>query len=97
MGGPAKTLGAYVNEVIEEYVIAEDGEQVILDVSSEEAEELGLFFIRGMVGFLRGLKRVRFLRELAHPAAAPRNGALIKEESAGEEGEVEEPDEALMN
>ena len=63
--GQGKTFGAYMNEALEDHLVAEDEEEVILDVTPKEAEELGLFFIRVISGWARGLKRVRFLRQLA--------------------------------
>jgi hypothetical protein len=88
-----KTFGAYMNEVIQEHVVAEDEEQVILDVTPKEAEELGLFFIRVTVGWWRGLKRVRVLRQWVEAEAA--NGRAAIEE--GEIADEEESEKELVN
>jgi hypothetical protein len=80
MSHPTKTLDAYMNEVLEGHVIAENEEEVILDVSAEEAEGFGLFTIRFVAGFFRGLKRVRFLHELAEREKMSDEVAIDEEE-----------------
>jgi len=90
-----KTFGAYMNEVIQEHVVAEDEEQVILDVTPEEAEELGLFFIRVTVGWWRGLKHVRVLRRWVEAEAEAADGRAAIEE--GEIADEEESEKELVN
>jgi hypothetical protein len=85
MSHPTKTFRDYMDEVIADHVIAEDEEQVILDVSRNEAEVFGLFLIRAVAGWARGLKRVRFLHQLAEPEATRDEGAINEEEIDEEE------------
>ena len=83
MGDSIKTVGEYMDEVIEGHVIAEDEEEVILDVSAEEAEGYGLATIRLFAGFFRGLKRVRFLHELAETKMSDEESIDEEESNAG--------------
>src|SRR5262245_21017871 len=82
-----KTFGAYMSEAIEDHLIAEDEDEVIIDVTPKEAEELGLFLIRVISGWARGLKRVRFLRQLAEVETTARAETGGGEEIDGREGE----------
>ena len=83
-----KTFEAYLNEVLDEHVVAEDEEQVVLNVTPKEAEAVGLCTIRTFAGLARGLKRVRFLCQLLE-AETPAGGTPAKgwEEIEGGEGE----------
>jgi hypothetical protein len=80
------TLGEYVDEFIEEHSIAQDEEEIILDVTSQEAEELGLGAIRLVCGWMRGLKQVRILRRLSQTGEAASDDDSIEE---AEEEEIE--------
>jgi hypothetical protein len=81
--GRKMTLGEYVDKFIEEHAIAEADGQVILDVTSQEAEDLGFFFIRGICGFMQGINQVRFLRRLPRTIDEAGDDDLIE----GEEDE----------
>jgi len=85
------TLGAYIDKFIEEHAIAKSDDQIILDVTSEEAEELGLFFIRGLCGWMQGLKHVRCLRQLTQTVEVTGDDELIDED------EEEETDKTFVN
>lgn len=53
-----RKLGDFLAEFVNEHAIA-GGDEVLLDVTPEEAEDLGLFFVQGMCGWMQGLRRVR--------------------------------------
>jgi hypothetical protein len=90
-----KTFEAYLNEVLDEHVVAEDEEQVVLNVTPKEAEAVGLFTIRTFAGLARGLKRVRFLFQLME-VEAQAGVTTVEGWAEVEEGESEEA-KALVN
>ncbi len=53
-----RKLRDFLEEFVDEHAIA-GGDELLLDVTPEEAEDLGLFFVRGMCGWMHGLRRVR--------------------------------------
>ncbi len=53
-----RNLRDFLEEFVDEHAIA-GGDELLLDVTPEEAEDLGLFFVRGMCGWMHGLRRVR--------------------------------------
>ncbi len=53
-----RKLRDFLEEFVDEHAIA-GGDELLLDVTPEEAEDLGLFFVRGMCGWMQGLQRVR--------------------------------------
>lgn len=42
-----------------------DGDELLLDVTPEEVQELGCFFVRGICGWIHGLNRERQQRQSA--------------------------------
>lgn len=40
-----------------------DGDELLLDVTPEEVQELGFFFVRGIRGWIHGLNRERYQRQ----------------------------------
>ena len=59
-----RKLRDFLAEFVDEHAIA-GGDELLLDVTPEEAEDLGLFFVRGMCGWMHGLHRVRQQRVVA--------------------------------
>ena len=66
-----RNLRDFLAEFVDEHAIA-GGDELLLDVTPEEAEDLGLFFVRGMCGWMHGLQRVRQQQNLSdtHEGAA---------------------------
>lgn len=89
MGHPTKTVSEYMDEVLEEYVIAEDEKQVILDVSKEEAMVFGIALIRFNTGFFKGLKQVRFLHEVGETARVNEDDNEIEDDEIDKDEEAE--------
>ena len=58
MAQRVRNLRDFLAEFVDEHAIA-GGDELLLDVTPEEAEDLGLFFVRGMCGWKHGLQRVR--------------------------------------
>ncbi len=56
-----RSLRAFLAEFVDEHAIAGggDSDELLLDVTPEEAEDLGVFFVRGMCGWMHGLRRMR--------------------------------------
>ena len=52
------SLREFMDAFLKEHALATEGEMV-LAVSPEELEELGLFFVRGMCGWALGLRTAR--------------------------------------
>ncbi|MDQ3253805.1 MAG: hypothetical protein M3R15_07840 [Acidobacteriota bacterium] len=63
-----RKLGDFLEEFVDEHAIA-GGDELLLDVTPEEAEDLGLFFVRGMCGWMHGLRRVREQQRVVTDAA----------------------------
>lgn len=59
-----RKLRDFLAEFVDEHSVA-GGDELLLDVTPEEAEDLGLFFVRGMCGWMHGLRRVRQPRVIA--------------------------------
>jgi len=58
MSRPPQKLKEFLEGFVDEHALA-DGDELLLDVTEEEARDLGLFFIRGICGWMHGLDRVR--------------------------------------
>jgi hypothetical protein len=58
MSRPPQKLKEFLQGFVDEHALA-DGDELLLDVTEEEARDLGLFFIRGICGWMHGLDRVR--------------------------------------
>jgi len=58
MAQPPRTLRDFLEEFVDDHSVV-GGDEVLLDVTPEEAEDLGLFFVRGICGWMHGLRRVR--------------------------------------
>ncbi len=41
-----------------------DGDELLLDVTPEEVQELGFFFVRGICGWIHGMNKERSSRQL---------------------------------
>lgn len=48
-----KTLQDFLHEFADDHTAPRDGSELLLRVSIEDAQSLGLFFIRGVCGWLR--------------------------------------------
>jgi hypothetical protein len=57
------SLKEFMDAFLREHALTNEGEMV-LDVSPEELEELGLFFVQGMCGWALGLQMERQRRRL---------------------------------
>ncbi len=55
-----KVLGLkdFMENFVDEHSLT-GGDDVLLDVTQEEVEQLGIFFVRGICGWMQGLKKVR--------------------------------------
>ncbi len=58
MAQPPRTLRDFLEEFVDDHSVV-GGDEVLLDVTPEEAEDLGVFFVRGICGWMHGLRRVR--------------------------------------
>ena len=60
-----------------------DADELLLDVTPEEVQELGFFFVRGICGWIHGLNRERSSRQFAgtNLEAAIESSESIEEES----------------
>jgi hypothetical protein len=61
----------YLDGFVADHSMPHDGEQLVLDVTPQEAEELGVSFLRVICGWALGLDKVRILRETDRDAAFP--------------------------
>jgi len=91
MSRPPQKLKEFLEGFVDEHALA-DGDELLLDVTEEEARDLGLFFIRGICGWMHGLDRVRRRRELS--SRESQQEADAADEAAGEEADAED---ALVN
>jgi hypothetical protein len=66
-----QTLADYLAEFVADHAMPHDGDQLVLDVTPQEAEELGISFLRMICGWALGLDQVRILREADHLPAFP--------------------------
>jgi hypothetical protein len=66
-----QTLADYLAQFVADHAMPHDGDQLVLDVTPQEAEELGLSFLRVICGWALGLDEVRILREADRPPALP--------------------------
>jgi hypothetical protein len=57
------SLKEFIDAFLKEHALTTEGE-LVLDVSPEELEELGLFFVQGMCGWALGLQMERQRRRL---------------------------------
>ncbi len=55
-----KVLGLkdFMENFVDEHSLT-GGDDVLLDVTQEEVEQLGIFFVRGICGWMQGLKNLR--------------------------------------
>ncbi len=77
-----RSLRDFLAEFVDEHAIADgsssSSDELLLDVTPEEAEDLGVFFVRGMCGWMHGLRRMRAA------AAAEQSSAEVSGEAADE-------------
>jgi hypothetical protein len=59
----SNSLKEFIDAFLKEHALTTEGE-LVLDVSPEELEELGLFFVQGMCGWALGLQMERQRRRL---------------------------------
>lgn len=64
-------LADYLDGFVADHSMPHDGEQLVLDITPQEAEELGISFLRMICGWALGLDQVRILREADHPPVFP--------------------------
>jgi hypothetical protein len=58
-----RSLKNFIQSFVDEHTLTSGGE-LVLDISQEEIQALGDFFVRGMCGWMLGLKRERANRRL---------------------------------
>ncbi len=58
MAQPPRTLRDFLEEFVDNHTVV-GSDEVLLDVTPEDAEDLGMFFVRGICGWMHGLRRVR--------------------------------------
>ncbi len=70
-------LQDFLENFVDEHALA-GGDEVLLDVTQEEVEELGNFFVRGICGWMQGLKSLRQQRQssLDLESAEERNAGI---------------------
>ncbi|HZS44277.1 MAG TPA: hypothetical protein VFC63_04195 [Blastocatellia bacterium] len=51
-----QSLNDYLEQFVSEHTL-EDGDELLLKVSREDVEILGIFFLRGMCGWIRSINR----------------------------------------
>ena len=51
-----QSLNDYLDQFVSEHTLG-DGEELLLDVTREEIELLGIFFLRGMCGWIRSVNQ----------------------------------------
>ena len=91
MSRPPQKLKEFLEGFVDEHALA-DGDELLLDVTEEEARDLGLFFIRGICGWMHGLDRVR-RRQLAGPEGRV-DDAGTQDEEVEDEADTQD---ALVN
>jgi hypothetical protein len=64
-------LADYLDGFVADHSMPHDGEQLVLDITPQEAQELGVSFLRVICGWALGLDQVRILREGDRPTAIP--------------------------
>jgi hypothetical protein len=97
MSRPPQKLKEFLEGFVDEHALA-DGDELLLDVTEEEARDLGLFFIRGICGWMHGLDRVRRRRQLTGRESQI-GGAVTQEAERADEATDDEADaeDALVN
>ena len=97
MSRPPQKLKEFLEGFVDEHALA-DGDELLLDVTEEEARDLGLFFIRGICGWMHGLDRVRRRRQLSG-RENPTCEAVMQEADGADEAAGDEMDaeDALVN
>lgn len=82
MSQTPRRLRDFIESFVDDNVLA-DGDELLLDVSPEEVQELGFFFVRGICGWIHGLNRERERRELtAFEAEGVDEGREVVEEES---------------
>ncbi len=73
-------LKDFLENFVDEHALT-GGDEVLLDVTQEEVEELGNFFVRGICGWMQGLKNLRQQQQSSFDLEAAENGGDGIEES----------------
>lgn len=90
-----RTLKNFIQSFVDEHALTGGGEMVI-DVSPEEIQALGDFFVRGMCGWMLGLKRERTSLRLIE-VTPPDEFSEPLESVAAETGEESSSDKEPIN
>ena len=96
MRRPPQKLKEFLQGFVDEHALA-DGDELLLDVTEEEARDLGLFFIRGICGWMHGLDRVRRRRLTGPENQVADAGTHDEEVDDGAAGEEAGADGELVN
>ncbi len=98
MNRPPSKLKDFLESFVDEHAL-EDGGDLLLDVTAEEAQDLGLFFIRGICGWMHGLDHVRRLEgQPKHRQDQPtKPGEQIVDEADEEISDETDEDHSLVN
>jgi hypothetical protein len=91
----SNSLKEFMDAFLKEHALTTEGEMV-LDVSPEELEELGLFFVQGMCGWALGLQMERQRRRLVEVTGQIER-AKEPAEFDFDEGDNEKDDENLIH
>ncbi len=59
---PPQKLKEFLASFVDEHGLSE-ADELLLDVTPEEVRDLGMFFIRGLCGWMHGLNRVRLIEQ----------------------------------
>jgi hypothetical protein len=78
------SLKQYLAAFIDEHALT-SGDEMVLDVSLEEIQALGDFFVRGVCGWMLGLKLERERQHLKRVEVPP--DAAAREEELSESGD----------
>jgi hypothetical protein len=99
MSRPPQKLKEFLEGFVDEHALA-DGDELLLDVTEEEARDLGLFFIRGICGWMHGLERVRRRRQLSGRESPTGEAVMHMQEADGSDeaaGNEADAEDALVN
>lgn len=89
------SLKEFIDAFLKEHALTTEGE-LVLDVSPEELEELGLFFVQGMCGWALGLQFERQRRRLVE--VTDQIERMKKSEEFGfDDGDDDKDDEDLIH
>ncbi len=89
------SLKEFIDAFLKEHALTTEGE-LVLDVSPEELEELGLFFVQGMCGWALGLEMERQRRRLVEVTGHSERAGELAEFSFDDDGD-DKDDENLIH